>query len=53
MHPIPAVQLEYSPSTFDVEGLRLNILNTARNLLGIKIIAYSPLGRGLITTVTM
>ncbi|KAG0697585.1 Aldo keto reductase [Suillus ampliporus] len=48
VHPIAAVQVEYSPFTLDVEDPKLNILNTAREL-GIKIIAYSPLGRGLIT----
>ncbi|KAG2036019.1 Aldo keto reductase [Suillus americanus] len=48
VHPIAAVQVEYSPFTLDIEDSKLNILNTAREL-GIKIIAYSPLGRGLIT----
>ncbi|KAG2061318.1 Aldo keto reductase [Suillus hirtellus] len=48
VHPIAAVQVEYSPFTLDIEDPKLNILNTAREL-GIKIIAYSPLGRGLIT----
>ncbi|KAG0708020.1 Aldo keto reductase [Suillus ampliporus] len=48
VHPISAVQVEYSPFTLDIEDSKLNILNTAREL-GIKIIAYSPLGRGLIT----
>ncbi|KAG1859549.1 Aldo keto reductase [Suillus subalutaceus] len=48
VHPIATVQVEYSPFTLDIEDSKLNILNTAREL-GIKIIAYSPLGRGLIT----
>lgn len=48
VHPIAAVQVEYSAFTLDIEDPKLNILNTAREL-GIKIIAYSPLGRGLIT----
>ncbi|KIK44201.1 hypothetical protein CY34DRAFT_80336 [Suillus luteus UH-Slu-Lm8-n1] len=48
VHPIATVQVEYSPFTLDIEDPKLNILNTAREL-GIKIIAYSPLGRGLIT----
>ncbi|KAG2136657.1 Aldo keto reductase [Suillus clintonianus] len=48
VHPIAAAQVEYSPFTLDIEDPQLNILNTAREL-GIKIIAYSPLGRGLIT----
>jgi len=48
VHPIAAVQVEYSPFTLDIEDPKLNILSTAREL-GIKIVAYSPLGRGLIT----
>ncbi|KAG1852238.1 Aldo keto reductase [Suillus subluteus] len=48
VHPIAVVQVEYSPFTLDIEDSKLDILNTAREL-GIKIIAYSPLGRGLIT----
>ncbi|OAX42630.1 Aldo/keto reductase [Rhizopogon vinicolor AM-OR11-026] len=48
VHPIAAVQVEYSPFTLDIEDPKLDILHTAREL-GIKIVAYSPLGRGLIT----
>ncbi|KAG1753609.1 Aldo keto reductase [Suillus paluster] len=48
VHPIAAAQVEYSPFTLDIEDPKFNILSTAREL-GIKIIAYSPLGRGLIT----
>ncbi|KAG1741422.1 NADP-dependent oxidoreductase domain-containing protein [Suillus paluster] len=48
VHPIAAVQVEYSPFTLDIEDPKLDILNTAREI-GIKIVAYSPLGRGLIT----
>jgi len=48
VHPIAAVQVEYSPFTLDIEDPKLDILSTAREL-GIKIVAYSPLGRGLIT----
>ncbi|EIW79887.1 Aldo keto reductase [Coniophora puteana RWD-64-598 SS2] len=47
VHPIAALQVEYSPFTLDIEG-ELNLLKTAREL-GVKVIAYSPLGRGLIT----
>lgn len=46
IHPIAAVQLEYSP--FELELEKNDVLKTAREL-GIKIIAYSPLGRGLLT----
>ncbi|KAJ7149625.1 NADP-dependent oxidoreductase domain-containing protein [Mycena filopes] len=48
VHPIAAVQVEYSPFTLDIEDPKINLLNTAREL-GVKIIAYSPLGRGLLT----
>lgn len=45
VHPIAALQSEYSLFTRDVEG---DILNTTREL-GITLVAYSPLGRGLST----
>ena len=49
VHPITALQSEYSLLTRDVEG---EILDTCREL-GITLIPYSPLARGLVTaTVT-
>ena len=45
VHPIVALQTEYSLWTRDVEG---DILNTCREL-GISFVAYSPLGRGFLT----
>jgi len=48
VHPIAAVQVEYSPFTLDIEDPKIGLLATAREL-GVKIVAYSPLGRGLIT----
>jgi aryl-alcohol dehydrogenase-like predicted oxidoreductase len=49
VHPITALQSEYSLLTRDVEG---EILDTVREL-GITFVPYSPLARGLITaTVT-
>ncbi|KAJ7690825.1 Aldo/keto reductase [Mycena rosella] len=48
VHPIAAVEVEYSPFTLDIEDPKINLLNTAREL-GVKIVAYSPLGRGLLT----
>ncbi|KAJ7660173.1 NADP-dependent oxidoreductase domain-containing protein [Mycena polygramma] len=49
VHPISAVQIEYSPFSLDIEHARgTNLLETAREL-GVAIIAYSPLGRGLLT----
>lgn len=48
VHPIAAVQVEYSPFTLDIESPEIDLLRTAREL-GVTIIAYSPLGRGLLT----
>ncbi|KAF9260386.1 Aldo/keto reductase [Marasmius fiardii PR-910] len=48
VHPISAIQMEYSPIFLDIESEKLGILQTAREL-GITVVAYSPLGRGLIT----
>jgi len=48
VHPIAAVQVEYSPFTLDIEFPEIELLKTCREL-GIKIVAYSPLGRGILT----
>ncbi|UKZ82622.1 hypothetical protein TrVFT333_010415 [Trichoderma virens FT-333] len=48
VHPITAIQVEYSPFSVDIEKPQIDILNTAREL-GIAIVAYSPLGRGMLT----
>ncbi|KAK0234639.1 NADP-dependent oxidoreductase domain-containing protein [Armillaria nabsnona] len=48
IHPISALQIEYSPFILDVENPPLELIQTAREL-GVKIVAYSPLGRGLLT----
>lgn len=45
VHPIAALQSEYSLITRDVEG---QILDTIREL-GISLVPYSPLARGLVT----
>jgi aryl-alcohol dehydrogenase-like predicted oxidoreductase len=45
VHPITALQTEYSLWTRDAEG---EILGTCREL-GISFVAYSPLGRGFLT----
>lgn len=45
VHPIAALQSEYSVITRDVEG---EILGTVREL-GISLVPYSPLARGLVT----
>jgi len=46
IHPITALQVEYSPWTTDIE--RNGILTTCEEL-GITVVAYSPLGRGMLT----
>ncbi|KAI0065910.1 Aldo/keto reductase [Artomyces pyxidatus] len=48
VHPIAALQVEYSPIELAIESEQLGLLKTAREL-GIAIVAYSPLGRGLLS----
>ena len=48
VHPVAAVQVEYSPFTVEIEDPKIGLLKTAREL-GVAIVAYSPLGRGLLT----
>ncbi len=45
VHPIAALQVEYSLFTRDIEG---EMLDTCREL-GVAVVAYSPVGRGLLT----
>lgn len=48
VHPIAAAQMEYSPFALEIESGQTEFLKTAREL-GVKIVAYSPLGRGFLT----
>ncbi|KAJ7100851.1 NADP-dependent oxidoreductase domain-containing protein [Mycena belliarum] len=48
VHPIAAVQVEYSPFTLDIEDPKIALLKTCREL-GIAVVAYAPLGRGLLS----
>lgn len=48
VHPITAVQIEYSTLTLDIEDPNIGLLAACREL-GVKVVAYSPLGRGLLT----
>jgi len=48
VHPIAAVQVEYSPFSLEIEDPQIGVLNVCREL-GITIVAYSPLGRGILT----
>ncbi|EQC36084.1 alcohol dehydrogenase [Saprolegnia diclina VS20] len=45
VHPVSAIQMEWSLNTRDIED---SVAKTAREL-GVGIVAYSPLGRGLLT----
>lgn len=40
--------MEFSPFALEIESDQTNFLKTAREL-GVKIVAYSPLGRGFLT----
>ncbi|KAE8346263.1 hypothetical protein BDV24DRAFT_123606 [Aspergillus arachidicola] len=48
VHPITAVQMEYSPFSLEIESPQYRLLETAREL-GVVVVAYSPLGRGLLS----
>lgn len=48
IHQINAYQIEYSPFSMDIEKPELDLLHTCREL-GIATVAYSPLGRGMLT----
>ncbi|KAH9162496.1 NADP-dependent oxidoreductase domain-containing protein [Lactarius sanguifluus] len=48
VHPISAIQVEYSPFTLDAGDPKIGALQAAREL-GVTVFAYSPLGIGLLT----
>jgi aryl-alcohol dehydrogenase-like predicted oxidoreductase len=48
IHPISAVQMEYSPFSLEVESTQYRLLETCREL-GVALVAYSPLGRGMLS----
>lgn len=48
VHPITCVQVEYCTFCLGIESPQTKLLETAREL-GIAIVAYSPLGNGLLT----
>jgi len=48
IHPIAAIQVEYSPFTLDAEDPQIGLIEACREL-GITIVAYAPLGRGMLT----
>jgi aryl-alcohol dehydrogenase-like predicted oxidoreductase len=48
VHPIACVQIEYSPFSLDIEQDKVGLLKTCGEL-GVAIVCYSPLGRGMLT----
>lgn len=48
VHPVAAYQIEYSPFCTDIERPEIGLLRTCQEL-GIAVVAYSPLGRGMLT----
>jgi aryl-alcohol dehydrogenase-like predicted oxidoreductase len=48
VHPISAVQVEYSPWALDIEDPQIDLLKTCREL-GVAVVAYSPIGRGMLS----
>ncbi|KAM0211374.1 hypothetical protein ACHAPA_005244 [Fusarium lateritium] len=48
VHPISAVQMEYSPFALEIESPQFKLLEVAREL-GVAVVAYSPLGRGMLS----
>lgn len=48
VHPISCVQMEYSMFSTEIESPEYNLLKTCREL-GVAVVAYSPLSRGLLT----
>jgi aryl-alcohol dehydrogenase-like predicted oxidoreductase len=45
---ISAVQVEYSPWALEIESAQIDLLKTCREL-GVAVIAYSPIGRGMLS----
>jgi aryl-alcohol dehydrogenase-like predicted oxidoreductase len=45
---ISVVQMEYSPFALEIESEQTNLLKTAREL-GVAVVAYSPIGRGILS----
>ncbi len=47
VYPVAAVQVEYSPFSLDIEREEIGLLKTCREL-GVAVVCYSPLGRGIL-----
>ncbi|KAL1890301.1 hypothetical protein Sste5346_008303 [Sporothrix stenoceras] len=48
IHPVTAFQIEYSPFCLDIESPQIALLQACKEL-GIAVVSYSPLGRGMLT----
>jgi aryl-alcohol dehydrogenase-like predicted oxidoreductase len=48
VHSITAVQVEYSPFALEIESEQIDLLKTCREL-GVAVVAYSPLNRGMLS----
>ena len=48
VHPVACIQIEYSPFSLDIERDEIGVLKICREL-GVAIVCYSPLGRGMLT----
>lgn len=48
VHPITAVQIEYSPWALEIESSQIGLLKTCREL-GVAVVCYSPIGRGMMS----
>ena len=48
VHPITAVQIEYSPWALDIERPEVDLLKACREL-GVAVVCYSPIGRGMLS----
>ena len=48
VHPIQAVQMEYSPFALDIESPQIGLLKACREL-GVAVVCYSPIGRGMLS----
>jgi hypothetical protein len=48
VHPITAVQMEYSPFALEIEKSQYRLLEACREL-GVAVVAYSPIGRGILS----
>jgi aryl-alcohol dehydrogenase-like predicted oxidoreductase len=48
VHPVACIQIEYSPFSLDIEREEIGLLKTCREL-GVAIVCYAPLGRGILT----